>query len=142
MYCKNCGVQMNENQAICLSCGCAKGTGTKFCANCGAELQPNAAVCMSCGVASTFGTEGAKTTVSTASASESGWCPKDKDKIVAIILALFLGGLGIHNFYLGETKKGVLRLLLCWCGVGSILALIDLIKMITGSYTVSSEKFV
>lgn len=33
VYCKSCGNEMNENQAICLKCGCSKGTGTKYCAN-------------------------------------------------------------------------------------------------------------
>lgn len=40
VYCKSCGNEMNENQAICLKCGCSKGTGTKYCANCGSELTP------------------------------------------------------------------------------------------------------
>lgn len=46
---------MNDYQAICLSCGCNKGTGTRFCANCGGALQPYAQVCTNCGAASTFG---------------------------------------------------------------------------------------
>lgn len=142
MYCKTCGTQMNDNQVICLNCGCAKGTGIKYCANCGAELQPNAAACMNCGVSANFGTENVTSNAGTDFTNKSSWCPKDKDKIIAIVLALFLGGFGIHNFYFGETKKGILRLVLCWCGVGSILALIDLIKMITDSYTVSTEKLI
>jgi TM2 domain-containing membrane protein YozV len=32
---------------------------------------------------------------------------KMKDKKTAAILALFLGGLGIHRFYLGQTVKGI-----------------------------------
>lgn len=43
---------------------------------------------------------------------------KIPDKTIAIVLALFLGGLGIHKFYLGETGAGIayllLNLLLCW----------------------------
>lgn len=34
-----------------------------------------------------------------------------KSKMVAGILGIFLGYLGIHNFYLGYTSKGVLQLL-------------------------------
>ena len=34
----------------------------------------------------------------------------DKKRIVALLLAIFLGQLGIHNFYLGYTKKGVIQL--------------------------------
>ncbi|HCD9233303.1 TPA: TM2 domain-containing protein [Elizabethkingia anophelis] len=33
-----------------------------------------------------------------------------KNKFITVILAFFLGGFGIHRFYLGETKKGLLYL--------------------------------
>ncbi len=56
----------------------------------------------------------------------------DKDFVVALILLLLVGGLGIHDFYLGNTGWGVAKLLtLNFLGIGS---LIDLIKMVTGSY--------
>lgn len=89
----------------------------------------------------------------------------DKSKVVAILLALFLGGLGIHDFYLGNKRNGFIKLglyivglalyiigivsiatteaatipalaiigLVLLLGVG-IWALIDLIRIITGSY--------
>ena len=49
MYCKNCGTQMDPNAAVCLNCGCAKGTGLSYCANCGQPIAPGAAVCTNCG---------------------------------------------------------------------------------------------
>jgi TM2 domain-containing membrane protein YozV len=58
--------------------------------------------------------------------SESG-----KSQIVAIILCFFLGGLGIHRFYLGYTGIGILMLLTC--GLFGILWLIDFIRILTGS---------
>ena len=48
-----------------------------------------------------------------------------KSKIVAGVLALLLGGLGIHKFYLGQSGKGILYLLLCWTYIPGILALIE-----------------
>lgn len=135
MYCKTCGAEMNENQVICLNCGCAKGTGSKFCANCGKELTENAFACLNCGVAADFGAQNAKSGATGIPGLDSdGWCPAGKEKIVAILLAFFIGGFGIHNFYLGETKKGLLRLCTSWLFIGSILALIDFIKMLIGSY--------
>lgn len=131
MYCKSCGQPINDNQAICLNCGVKVGEGTKHCANCGKELQPNAAVCLNCGAAV------AKTVAPTDS-----WTPAGKDKLTAILLAFFLGGLGIHCFYLGEKKKGILRLLTSWFGLGGILALIDFIKMLFGSYEVNPDKLI
>ncbi|MEZ4462632.1 MAG: TM2 domain-containing protein [bacterium] len=36
-----------------------------------------------------------------------------KDKTTAFLLAWFLGGFGIHKFYLGENGAGLLYLLFC-----------------------------
>ena len=37
-----------------------------------------------------------------------------KSKLAASLLAIFLGGFGVHKFYLGNTSKGWLYLLFCW----------------------------
>lgn len=53
-----------------------------------------------------------------------------KSQIVAAILCFFLGGLGIHRFYLGYTWQGVVQLLTGGgCG---IWALIDFIRILIG----------
>jgi TM2 domain len=52
----------------------------------------------------------------------------DKSHVAAILLSLFLGGLGIHRFYLGYTWQGVVQLLTLG-GLG-IWALIDIIRII------------
>ena len=36
-----------------------------------------------------------------------------QSRLAYILLALFFGGLGIHNFYAGYTGKGITQLLLC-----------------------------
>ena len=54
-----------------------------------------------------------------------------KSKITAILLCFFLGGLGIHRFYLGYTLIGVIQLL-TFGGV-LIWAFVDFIRLITGS---------
>lgn len=51
MYCKNCGQEMNEQQAICLKCGVKTGIGNKYCKHCRAEINPEAEVCLNCGMA-------------------------------------------------------------------------------------------
>ena len=53
-----------------------------------------------------------------------------KSQIIALILAIVVGGLGVHRFYLGYTTIGIIQLLtLGGCG---IWALIDIIRIATG----------
>ena len=54
-----------------------------------------------------------------------------KDKNTAGILAILLGGLGVHRFYLGQTGLGLVYLLFCWTFIPSIVALIDGIIFLT-----------
>lgn len=126
MYCKNCGAEINENAVACMSCGFAKGNGEKYCSNCGKEINPGAAICVNCGV---------PVKASTAVNGEQ------KSKLVAVILAFFLGGFGAHDFYLGYTKNAIIKIVLTCCtGVGgSIWALIDFIRLLTGSLSVDAN---
>ncbi|WP_228439797.1 TM2 domain-containing protein [Chryseobacterium phocaeense] len=48
-----------------------------------------------------------------------------KEKNTAAILSLFLGGLGIHRFYLGQTLMGMFYLIFCWTLVPAFIAFID-----------------
>lgn len=48
-----------------------------------------------------------------------------KSKLVAGILAILLGGIGIHKFYLGKAGTGILYLLFCWTGIPAVIGLIE-----------------
>ena len=48
-----------------------------------------------------------------------------KGKVMAGLLALFLGGFGIHHFYLRHVGLGILYLLFCWTFIPWIVALIE-----------------
>ncbi len=96
---------------------------TKFCVNCGAEIDINAEICPKCGVRQPFIKKG------------------KKDKIVAGILALVLGGLGIHKFYLGKIGQGILYLLFFWTGIPGIIALVEGIIYLTMSDEDFAEKY-
>jgi TM2 domain-containing membrane protein YozV len=65
-------------------------------------------------------------------ASKMNAVPRDGDKsqLIALLLVILVGGLGIHRFYLGYTWQGIVQLLTAGgCG---IWWLIDLIRIVTG----------
>lgn len=69
------------------------------------------------------------------SRSSSSSSAGGKSKLVAGLLAIFAGGLGVHSFYLGYTMKGILHLLLLFTGLSSIWAIIEAVQIFTGSMT-------
>lgn len=128
MNCRNCGNQMDNLAVVCVKCGTAKGVGQNFCPNCAAPTQPGANVCLNCGIALQ------------AAPVVNG---QQKSKMAAGLLGIFLGGLGIHNFYLGFTMKALIQLLVSviggifTCGIASIgisiWGLVEGIMILTGS---------
>lgn len=56
-----------------------------------------------------------------------------KSKMVALLLCIFLGGLGIHRFYVGKIGTGIIWLLTGRCfGIGYI---VDIVMIATGKFT-------
>jgi TM2 domain-containing membrane protein YozV len=62
-----------------------------------------------------------------------------KDGTTAVLLALFLGGLGAHKFYLGQIGLGVLYLVFCWTFIPAIISLIECF-MISGYVTAMNDE--
>lgn len=60
-----------------------------------------------------------------------------KSRTTAGILAILLGGIGAHKFYLGKTGMGILYLVFCWTYIPALLGLIEGIIYLTSD----DEKF-
>ena len=64
-----------------------------------------------------------------------------KDKNTAALLAFFLGGLGAHRFYLGQTGLGFVCLIFCWTFIPAFIALIDFVLFLTMSKESFDRKY-
>ncbi len=130
MFCRNCGNEMNSEAVVCMKCGVPVGKGKKYCPNCGAEPDPEAVICVSCGAS--------LETAPAAPVASANTNPEAKSKLVAGLLAILVGALGIHNFYLGFTGKAVAQLLItvlsCFSlsAVSAIWGLVEGIMILSG----------
>ena len=104
MFCRNCGREVVAQAVACPGCGMAPRQGTKFCPNCAGPTQPNQVACTKCGVG-----------LAPAGATAGAKGPAEK-KLMAGILGIVLGGLGIHKFVLGYNKEGGIMLGVCLAG--------------------------
>lgn len=118
MFCRNCANPMVDQAAVCIKCGVRTGDGTNYCPNCASQTPANAVICTNCGIA-----------LSGIISSEN-----QKSKLVAGLLGIFLGGLGVHNFYLGNNGRAIAQILLSFCfGIGAIWGFIEGIMILAGS---------
>ncbi|MBO4954657.1 MAG: TM2 domain-containing protein [Clostridia bacterium] len=125
MFCRNCGKEMEANAAYCVGCGVAAGQGNQFCPVCGAETHEQAVVCVKCGA-------GLR--------NSFGMVPGRKSRLVAGLLGIFLGGWGVHNFYLGNIGKAIAQIVLTFCfGIGAIWGLIEGIMILVGSINTDAQ---
>ncbi|HAE85724.1 MAG TPA: hypothetical protein DCG78_04355 [Anaerolineaceae bacterium] len=53
-----------------------------------------------------------------------------KNPTTAVLLALFLGGVGAHKFYLGQTGLGIVYLLFCWTTIPGWISLIEAFSLL------------
>jgi TM2 domain-containing membrane protein YozV len=91
------------------------GVPTKFCIACRRVLDVRAETCPYCG------------------AHQGYSAGPGKDRLVAALLALLLGGFGIHKFYLGKTAQGVIYLVFFWTGIPGLIAWIETIAYLLKS---------
>jgi TM2 domain-containing membrane protein YozV len=125
--CRECTREISSEALACPHCGAPKVIGGS-CRHCGRPVEPGAPACLTCGaVGPVRGYPGAAPVVLVQTPKSRG---------LFIILGLFLGCLGVHNFYAGYYAKGAVQvaitLVLGWIIVGFVItALWALIEIIT-----------
>ncbi|MDR1901549.1 MAG: TM2 domain-containing protein [Treponema sp.] len=106
----------------------------KYCSSCGAIIKKEAVICPKCGVQQK---------------NMDGDNDVSKKWLTTLLLCIFLGTIGGHNFYVGKTKKGILMLVLLVAGIVFaaaivgfagialvfVLWVVDLIKILSGTFT-------
>ena len=95
-----------------------------FCRACGRAINAMAPICPGCG----------------APQSGSGGFG-EKSRIAAALMAVFLGGLGVHKFYLARPFQGILYLVFCWTFIPAIIGFIEGIAYLCMSDTGFARKY-
>lgn len=104
-----------------------------FCRNCGNEISENQDVCLKCG--KNLSNNRAQNTLGKDLADGV------HNKYVAAVLAILLGGIGAHKFYLGQIGTGIIYLLFCWTGIPVIIGLIEGIIYLSMSDRAFAQKY-
>lgn len=99
--------------------------GFVFCRGCRHSIHHSAQTCPRCGAV-----QFAVTQASTG-----------KDRMTAAILALLLGGIGVHKFYLGRPVQGVFYFLFFWLLIPTFIALIEGIVFLSMSDDCFQRKY-
>lgn len=121
----------------------------RVCSQCGAALEGDSKFCKYCGTNNGINEETnnqvqyqepvySRPTMQ--SAETVGTKVPVKSKVTAGILAILLGGLGIHKFYLGKIFQGILYILFCWTYIPAIIGVIEGIIYLTKSDEAWAEK--
>ena len=95
---------------------------TRSCQNCGRVIDARAEICPQCGVRQPV--RGGSFGVAT---------PSGRNRLAAGLFAIFLGGLGIHKFYLGKTGQGILYLLFFWTLIPALVGFVEGILYLASS---------
>jgi TM2 domain-containing membrane protein YozV/predicted RNA-binding Zn-ribbon protein involved in translation (DUF1610 family) len=133
-HCYACGLLIHMSAPQCPKCGAAQPaqslTGQPphhqvpahtpqalpahhvYCRGCGKPIHHQAQSCPECGAPQRI-------------SSPKNFNNSPKERITAALLAMMLGGIGVHKFYLGQHGTGVVYVLFCWTFIPTVVGLIE-----------------
>lgn len=108
---------------------------TKFCKFCGEKIPMDAVVCTKCGRQVEELKNNDKQVIinnSVSSGSKYTTMSSDKSKKTALLMCIFGGWFGLHQYYVGNIKRGILYTFTI--GLFFIGWITDIIKILLGSF--------
>ena len=128
------------------------------CVTCGSSLKPGSMRCMKCGTLLEVAPPSSTQQVQSEQPAPSQYAQQPqvvyvpqpqqvrepqctKSKVVAGILAILLGGLGFHKFYLRMIGQGILYLLFCWTYIPAVIGFIEGVVYLTMSEVSFCRKY-
>lgn len=118
---------------------------SRYCSKCGAINDDTAQYCSNCQAVLTSVSTGYQPLQSVDPSALTDWKSMGADKkLVAGILAILVGSLGVHKFILGYTTEGIIMLLVTvlTCGIaGVVMSVVGIVEGIM-YLTKSDEEFV
>ena len=134
MKCNNCQFDNVPGAMVCTQCGNPLQVSQQAGYNQGYATPPPQygyrRMPVNCQVCGKMNPPGTTTCEKCYSATDPNAVYSDKDRTTALILALLLGVVGGHRFYVGKTGMGVLYIFTA--GLFGIGVLVDIIKIISG----------
>ena len=100
-----------------------------YCSDCGNQVSDQAASCPKCG----FPLQSSRSKPTTIKLLKS--------RSLAVFLALFLGGIGAHKFYVDKPGVGLLYLLFCWTFLPVLFGFIEAIQYLLMTNEIFQQKY-
>lgn len=100
------------------------------CGECGKQVSDRAVSCPNCGAP-----------IAAQSMATAVTIKAPKSRSMAVVLAILLGSLGLHHFYLNRPGLGVLYIIFCWTFIPAILGFLEGICYLMTSEKVFQQKY-